>query len=171
MVANAASRSFGRTSAVEQRHHVRIAGGTRAGDEVAPGALAQLEILHLVELGEARRHAGLDRPLAQQPRAERVNGPGEEALEIRERATGRARRCSRAGRRVGVGFSELGFERQVEAPAQLRGRLARERDGGHVLDLVDAGGDAGRHPLGEHLRLARAGAGLDEDVGRRAPRE
>ena len=57
------------------------------------------------------------------------------------------------------------LEREVEAAAQLGGGLARERDGRHVLDLVDAGGDAGGHALGEHLRLAGAGAGLDEDVG------
>ena len=84
-VANAESRSFGRDVGLEQRHHVRVAGRARAGDEVAPGSLAQLEVLHLVELGEAGRHAGFDRPLAQQARAERVDGAGEEALEIRER--------------------------------------------------------------------------------------
>ena len=54
----------------QQRRHVRIAGRASAGDEVSPHALAQLEILHFVELGETWRHAGLDRALAQQTRAE-----------------------------------------------------------------------------------------------------
>ena len=60
----------------------RIAGGSRAGDEVAPGSVAELLVLHLVQLGETWRDAGFDRTLAQQARAEGVNGAGEEALEV-----------------------------------------------------------------------------------------
>jgi hypothetical protein len=33
-----------------------------------------------------------------------------------------------------------------------------------MLDLVGARRDAGGHPFGEHLRLAGACAGLDQDV-------
>ncbi len=73
------------------------------------------------------------------------------------------RRCVAAPRRPSASSQPL--ERQLEAAAQLRGGLAREGDGRHVLDLIDAGRDAGGHPLGEHLRLAGAGAGLDEEVG------
>ena len=76
----------------------RIAGGPRAGDEVAPGAVAQLLVLHLVQLGEAGRHAGFDGTLAEEPRAEGMDGAGEEALEIAESALGRARRSASGGR-------------------------------------------------------------------------
>ena len=57
------------------------------------------------------------------------------------------------------------IEREVETPAQLRRGLPSEGDRRHVLDLIHTGSDAGRHALGQHLRLARSGAGLDEDVG------
>ena len=67
-------------------------------------------------------------------------------------------------RRGGARPGQLPLERQVEAAAKLRRGLPRERDGRHVLDLVDTGGHASRHPLGEHLGLARSGAGFDEDV-------
>src|SRR6185295_8269846 len=69
----------------QKRHHVRIAGTAGTGDEVPPGALAELEVLHLVQLGEAWRHTGFHGSLAQQSRAKRVDRAGEEALEIRER--------------------------------------------------------------------------------------
>ena len=82
--------------------------------------------------------------------------------------------CSRrisAVRRLGLARGhQPRFERQVETAAQLGRRLAREGDGRHVLDLVHAFGHTGGHALGEHLRLAGAGARLDQDVGRAAPR-
>ena len=53
--------------------------------EVAPAFLAQQALLNVVELGESGRDAGLDRTLAEQPRAEGMNRPGEEPLEIRQR--------------------------------------------------------------------------------------
>ena len=56
------------------------------------------------------------------------------------------------------------LERQLKPAAQLGRGLARERDRRHVLELVGATGDAGRHALGQLLRLAGAGAGLDEQV-------
>ena len=66
----------------EQCRHVGLAGAASVCDEVAPGTLAQLQILDLVQLGEARGNAGLDGTLAQEARAERMNRPGEEPLEI-----------------------------------------------------------------------------------------
>ena len=57
------------------------------------------------------------------------------------------------------------FERQMETAPQLGGRLTREGDGRHVLDLVHAFGNTGSHARGQHLRLAGAGARLDQDVG------
>ena len=77
--------------------------------------------------------------------------------------------CSRrisVFRRLGLARGhQPGFERQVETAAQLGRRLAREGDGRHVLDLVHAFGHTGGHALGQHLRLAGAGARLDQDVG------
>jgi hypothetical protein len=56
------------------------------------------------------------------------------------------------------------FERVVKPSAKLGGRLAGERHGGHVLDLIHALGHTGGHPFGQHLRLAGTGASFDEDV-------
>jgi len=44
--------------------------------------LAQLEVLHFVQLGEAWRHAGLDGTLSEQPCAERVDRAGEKPFQI-----------------------------------------------------------------------------------------
>ena len=70
---------------LEERQHVRVAGGAEAGDEIAPRALAQLEVLGFVEIRESWRDAGFDRAFAQQPGAEGVDGAGEEAFQIAER--------------------------------------------------------------------------------------
>jgi hypothetical protein len=56
------------------------------------------------------------------------------------------------------------LEREVESAAKLRCGLSGERDGGHVLDLVDPSSNTSRHPLGKHLGLARSSAGFHEDV-------
>jgi ATP-dependent helicase/nuclease subunit B len=95
-------------------------------------------------------------PLAQQPCAERVDGAGEEAFEIDERAIDPRVRPARA----------LLFERELEPASQFRRRLSRERHGRHVLDLVHAAGDAGGHPRREPMRLTRPGAGLDDQIPR-----
>ena len=81
---------------LEQVEHVRIAGGPGVRNEVAPGAVAQLLVLDLVQLGEAGRDTGFHRALAQEARAEGVDGAGEEAFEVAESSVD-------AGGRVGVG--------------------------------------------------------------------
>ena len=75
------------------------------------------------------------------------------------------RRASRAGSFVSV-LGQLLLERELEPAAHLGGRLAREGDGGHVLDLVHAARDAGGHARGHLVRLAGAGAGFDEHRAR-----
>ena len=99
-VANAESRSFGRMSAssnaimsgspaaralvMNSRHtRWRSSRSCTSSSSVKPG-----------------RHAGFDRTLAQQPRAERVNGAGEEALQIRQRRP--QPRDASASRRLGL---------------------------------------------------------------------
>jgi hypothetical protein len=52
----------------------------------------------------------------------------------------------------------------MEAATELGRGLPGEGDGRHVLYLVGAQSDAGGHAFGQHLGLARSGAGLDEDV-------
>ena len=145
---------------------VGIAHCASAGDEIAPRTLAQLQILHLVQIGEARRHTRLDGTLTQQPRAERMNRPGEEALEIRERRLD-ARDAFGVRRRARTRIAslrQLGFEREMEPAAQLGGRLARERHRRQLLHLIHAGGNASGHALGEHLCFAGTCTGFDEDV-------
>src|SRR5690606_11567309 len=91
-------------------------------------------VLDLVELVEHRRQAGLDRMLPQQVRAEGVNGAGEETLE-------RTQRAAEVGAREHVGrAAQFLFERFLKASTQLGRGLARERYGGHVLDVADTRG-------------------------------
>ena len=89
--------------------------------------------------------------------------PDEEPLQIAQRGVD-ARRLLRLKRDSADAASQLTLQRELETAAQLRGRLARERDGGHVLDLILAGRDPGRHPRSHHVRLAGTGARLDEQV-------
>jgi hypothetical protein len=56
------------------------------------------------------------------------------------------------------------LEREVESAAKLRCGLSGERDGGHVLDLIDPSSNTGCHPFSEHLGFARSSAGFHEDV-------
>ena len=105
-------------SACEQLDHVGIAGSARARDEIPPGSLAQFEILHLVEFGETRGHARFDRALAQRPRAERVNGSSEEALQIRQRRpqSGDTRKIRGLARRDGARPDQLSSSARWKRP-------------------------------------------------------
>ena len=125
---------------------------------VAPGPSPLVHLGHLVQLAEARRHAGLHRPLPQQVGAERMNGPREEPLQVPQRMQG-----ALPPDRIRFG-RERALQRELKARAQLRGGLPGEGDGGHLLDLVAALEDSHRHPLGQALGLARAGARLDQQV-------
>ena len=72
--------------------------------------------------------------------------------------------CCRLKRDSANAVGQLTLQRELETAAQFRGGLAREGDRGHVLDLILAGRDAGRHPRRHHVRLAGTGARLDEQV-------
>ena len=123
-------------------------------------SLAQAQVLDVAELLEAGRHPRVHRPLAQQVRAEGVDGAGEQPLDAR-RAPSRSRRRSSS---PAFASRSRVLERLLESAAQLRRRLPREGDGGHPVHAEGAALDAGRHPHRQAVRLARAGAGLDQEV-------
>ena len=135
---------------VEQLPQGRRALAALAIQVVAPGPAPLVHLGHLVQLGEARRHAGLHRPLAQQVGAEGVDGAGEEPLEMAQGLLG----ALPPGGVPLVGQRAL--QRELEAPAQLRGGLAGEGDGGHLLHLVAAFQHARRHALGPGTRSCRS---------------
>ena len=93
-----------------------------------------------------------------------MNGAGEEALQIRER---RLQPPDLLCRHLGLARGhQPGFERQVETAAQLRRGLARERDGRHVLDLVDAGSATPAAMRSASICvLPEPAPAFDEDVG------
>ena len=136
---------------LEEREHLGVPGRPRGSDELAPGAVTDLFVLHFIKFGETWGDAGFDGTFAEKARAEGVNRASEEAFEVTEGLLHARRR-------------RLLFQREVEAAAELGCRLAGERHRGHVLDVIDATRHPGGHPLGKHLRLAGARSGLDQDV-------
>jgi hypothetical protein len=67
----------------------------------------------------------------------------------------------------GVGFAqfvELPLERQMKAAAELGSGLPGECDGYHVFDVINTRSDAGGHAFSEHLRLARPGTCLEQQI-------
>jgi hypothetical protein len=93
---------------------------------------------------------GLDGVLVEDALSEGVQRPDGGSVEHRERL---AAGVARAGPLVELAADPVG---------QLGGRLLREGDGGDVVG-GHAGLDQGHEPVDEALRLARAGAGLEED--------
>ncbi len=105
--------------------------------------------LGLVGQREAGIEAGLERKLAQQREAERVDGRHRDLVgTIPQRLP-----------HAGVTCPQVGHD----AVAHLGGRLARERDGQHV-PRVDAGREQREVAVHEHAGLARAGRGLEYHV-------
>ena len=141
--------------------------------------LQQRVALVLVEDGEARRHAGLERKALQQPLAEGVDGLH---LEAARRLDGdgeqlpRPLHLGRGGRAV----EQLG---ELALQARLVGRHPLGQPGEHALRHLRGGGlgvgerqDAlgrraaeqqAQHAHGQHVRLAGAGVGADPGGGGR----
>ena len=116
-----------------------VAGGAAAGDEFAPGSFAKLQVLDLVQLGEARRHARFHGAFAEQSGAEGMDRAREEALQVAERCVeALSVRVSRLASRRSRQTAKPILQRQVETAAQLRRSFAREGHGSHALDLVNA---------------------------------
>ena len=127
---------------IAQFPHDRV--GLCDRQEIAPGLLPEHRIRGFVELSEAGRHAGLDRTLAKEVRAERVNGAGEKPFEIRQRGSNPGDAIG--GIRKPGTLSELILEGVLKTATQFRGRFSCEGDRRHVLDLIHAGRDARGHP-------------------------
>ena len=147
-------RQVGVRELLEERRALRAL----AVEILAPRPLEQLRLGRLVQLREARHHARLHRSLAQEVRAEGVDRAGEEPLEMAERP------AEPPGAPGVLLRPEPVLQLELETSAQLGRGLAGEGDGGHVVDQVAPLGDPGGHAAGEALRLAGAGAGLDEHV-------
>ena len=112
---------------------------------------------------EERIDASLDRTLAQEVRAERVNRADVCLLELRQRQIQTPALfdvLSRAHARVVQPFPQPELE--------LAGGFLRERDRDDVADIRLAVGDDADNPADERRRLARAGRGFDDERRRRA---
>ena len=103
--------------------------------------------LELVEDGESRRQAGIDREVEQHPAGKRVQRADRRMIESVER-------------RAGFG-ARIVFEAAAGSAAQLGGGLLGERDGGDAGDRY-AGAYEADDSCNEGTRLAGAGARLDE---------
>jgi len=57
----------------------------------------------------------------------------------------------------------VGAEERLDARPHLFGGLVRERDGQNFVRLRETAGDEVRHPARDDPRLARSGAGDDEE--------
>ncbi len=107
----------------------------------------------VVELAVARVDADRERMRAQEPRAEAVDRRDPRAVELPREVVAAAR-----------------TQRRPDARAKLARRLARVGDDEHRLDVEALLAHRAHEPLDEHGRLARAGAGRDEDLAGRFDR-
>ena len=151
----------------------------RLAQDVAAGAVEKLGLRDIVEHFETSRHIGLEREEMQQSLAEGVDRLDLEAARRFDRVSEEASREGQFGRRTrrradfrdGLGerrVVELGPARQCreDAGRHIGGRRLGE---GEAEDLRrrHAGKQVAQNPLGEHMRLARAGIGgnPDRDIG------
>jgi hypothetical protein len=143
----------------DQPLEARIACQKELFRETLPGLASGGAVLRLVELREAGVQARLDRPLAQEPRAEGMDRSDETGIEPRE-GLGQPARLQ-----LSLLPPESLLQGVLEALLQLRGCPDRERDGGKVVYGRRALRDQGDHPLHEALGLAGSRGGLDENRG------
>ena len=94
--------------------------------------------------------------LGQEPLGEGVQGADGGAVELVERDPAAV---ADLGAGAGVGLS---LELLADPVAQLGGGLVGEGDGGDVGQLGGSARHQSHHPVDQRGRLARAGAGLDE---------
>ena len=133
----------------EEAHSLRPARLDVAGECLRECLRAQDRGLALVEHTEAWVEAGLERMRAQQAVAEAVDRRDPAAVEVA---------CEIVALRL--------HEPLPDPRAQLAGRTLRVRDDEDVVDAQPALADGLHKPLDEHRRLARPGAGRDEDHAR-----
>ena len=102
--------------------------------------------------------ARLDRPLAEEVDAERMNRPDARLLELGE-CVGQAG----APRIAGRGVLACGLDRRPQAELQLARRRVGEGDGDHAVEAAPARGEHGHHAAHELARLAGPRRGLDHE--------
>ena len=150
----------GRSACPSNRSRSNVGIGEEVVAEPLPPLVEPNPRLHVVVDLERGRKAGVERVLAKDAVREAVqrrDGRGVEAL------AGDGAPLAFVGRKLRVDRRQ--FESPPHAVAQFgRGRLG-ERDGDEVVDLAHrAGGDEPDDAVDQDPRLARAGAGLDEQV-------
>ena len=148
-----------------QRLYIRISRTPHRVDPPAPEFAIHCLDVSVGDLRELRVEADLDRTLAKEPRAERVDRAEERALEVAQR-NGTAGMCDRITRPVAY----RSLERQLESLAQLIGRLPRECDGGQLLHRRSAQ-HVLQHPADQRRGLPRPRAGFDDQVRREILRD
>ena len=137
--------------------------GDDALDEARPEAFLEepgLGLLRLLELGV---EAGFDRALAEQTRAEGVDGAEKRAVDAVDRVAKPGRPL--AFGRIVAGLAIAPLQSHLKSLPQLRRRLAREGDGRDAGDLRFTALDQRHHPVDEERGLAGPGAGLDQEAG------
>ena len=127
----------------------------------AEGARVQPVGLRLGQHGEERIDARLDRPLAEQFRAEAVDGVDVRLLERLERVLETRRRARRSA--CGRDRRALLLERLAQAQLQLAGGLFGERHGDDLVHRRAAGREHAEDAVDELGRLAGAGRGFDDE--------
>ena len=137
--------------------------GDDALDEARPEAFLQELALGLLRLLELRVEAGFDGALAEQTRAEGVDGAQKRAVDAVDCVAEPGRPL--AFGRIVAGLAVAPLERHLETFPQLRRRLAREGDGRDPGHFRFTALDQRHHPVDEERGLAGAGAGLDQEAG------
>ena len=110
----------------------RVVVGDHAFDILRPRPAPQLLVVIFFELGKLGVDAGLDRPLAQQASAERVDRAQETALDPRD---GLGEALVLDPGRLARGL----LEPELKPSSQLGGGLARERHRRQLVDRASAG--------------------------------
>ena len=109
---------------------------------------------------EERIDAGLDRPLAQQIAAERVDGADARLLELRQRRVEMRAPPPIAAARASRARSISARSRSFSSPAAFSVKVTRD----DAVELRPAGGERRHHAADERRRLAGAGRRLDDSV-------
>ena len=144
----------------------RVVVGREPLEEVLPEAAGEEPLLRRRQLAEARIEPRLEGTLAQQPRAEGVDGAHEGTINRAERDLEPFRRGRVQRRTLGIEpiVGERRFQPFLEALAELAGGLAREGDGRQLPARRRSPRDQPQHTVDQGGRLAGSCACLHEQV-------
>ena len=116
-------------SALIESPHVRIIEASRRVDPPTPECARHRQFVVFRDLFKFRIEANLERSLAQQPRAERVNGSEEGAVEVTQRSRASSLRfCG------GLRIADHALQTQLESLAQFVRGFTRECDRSELLN-------------------------------------